>query len=262
MLRDDNLGLGAQVGKGNAETFGLSLFSGVLGRLNGKSDEAIEMQQSAERDAELRSYQAQKYGTINFVRGGLLVGDKIESPTFPGTNGAGKKRKSVDNAAAMNSDIKKRKTTGGAAVVDSSAARMEQFEKRSTQDEPRLDGAVVEQQKNRTSRETTAGELEVSVALTKDERRKARQAKRERKEARRKAKEEKRLGRAKSTTADAEAALEENVNAVKEENALPTSSLSFGGSRHAVRQRYIQQKRMAGLDPQALKEIFMVKVSS
>ena len=55
LLREDNLGLGAQIGKGNADTFGLSLFSGVLGRLNGKSDAQLEKQQSALRDAELRT---------------------------------------------------------------------------------------------------------------------------------------------------------------------------------------------------------------
>ncbi|KAK3070689.1 telomerase inhibitor [Teratosphaeriaceae sp. CCFEE 6253] len=79
LLREDNLGLGAKVGgKSNAETFGLSTLSGIFGRLNGKSEVDVEKQQSSLRDAELRTYQAQKHGFMNFVRGGLLVGDKIE----------------------------------------------------------------------------------------------------------------------------------------------------------------------------------------
>lgn len=95
-LREDNMGIGVQVGKGNAETFGLSMFSGLLGRLNGKSDEEVAKKQNALRDVELGTFHAQRYGSMNFVSGGLLVGDKMEFPKS--TVLPGKKRKAEDEA--------------------------------------------------------------------------------------------------------------------------------------------------------------------
>ncbi|KAG9652870.1 hypothetical protein KCU64_g8229, partial [Aureobasidium melanogenum] len=74
LLKDDNLGLGAARGGNNAETFGLSLYSGLLGRLNGKSEAEVEKQQTAQRDVELALYQGRKYGNINFISAGFLVG--------------------------------------------------------------------------------------------------------------------------------------------------------------------------------------------
>lgn len=80
MLREDNLGLGAKIGGGSADTFGLSMFSGLLGRLNGKDEATLKKQEDSIRDAELRMYGDRKFGFMNFVSGGLLVGDKMEEP--------------------------------------------------------------------------------------------------------------------------------------------------------------------------------------
>lgn len=76
MLREDNLGIGAKIGTQNAETFGLSMFSGLLGRLNGKEEDRAVMQKKEEtlRDVQLKL----KYGNMNFVSGGMLVGDKMQ----------------------------------------------------------------------------------------------------------------------------------------------------------------------------------------
>lgn len=76
MLREENLGIGAKIGTQNAETFGLSMFSGLLGRLNGKEEDRAVMQKKEEtlRDVQLKL----KYGNMNFVSGGMLVGDKMQ----------------------------------------------------------------------------------------------------------------------------------------------------------------------------------------
>lgn len=76
MLREENLGIGAKIGTQNAETFGLSMFSGLLGRLNGKEEDRAAMQKKEEtlRDVQLKL----KYGNMNFVSGGMLVGDKMQ----------------------------------------------------------------------------------------------------------------------------------------------------------------------------------------
>ncbi|KAK5011648.1 hypothetical protein LTR28_010357, partial [Elasticomyces elasticus] len=66
LLKDDNLGLGAQRGKSNADTFGLSTFSGILGRLNGKSEVQVQKEQAVQRDVQLASYHGQRWGRMNF----------------------------------------------------------------------------------------------------------------------------------------------------------------------------------------------------
>ncbi|KAA8576217.1 hypothetical protein EYC84_006370 [Monilinia fructicola] len=62
VVKDNNLGLGAKVGSGvgHGECTGLDVFQNLLGRLNGKEEAEIEKEQK------------------NFVKGGVLVGDKIQ----------------------------------------------------------------------------------------------------------------------------------------------------------------------------------------
>ncbi|KAK3310696.1 uncharacterized protein B0T15DRAFT_45977 [Chaetomium strumarium] len=76
-LKDDNLGLGAKRNHGD-ECTGLDAFQHLLGRLNGKSDEALETERKAREDLKLNLYVERKLGTIRFVRGGWLVGDQLK----------------------------------------------------------------------------------------------------------------------------------------------------------------------------------------
>jgi Pin2-interacting protein X1 len=76
VMKDDNLGLGAKRNNGD-ECTGLDAFQDLLGRLNGKSDEAIEGERKARNDLKLSLYVERKIGTIRFVRGGWLVGDEM-----------------------------------------------------------------------------------------------------------------------------------------------------------------------------------------
>ncbi|KAF2098626.1 hypothetical protein NA57DRAFT_75864 [Rhizodiscina lignyota] len=54
-------------------------------------------------------------------------------------------------------------------------------------------------------------------------------------------------------------ATEVKVKTPSDSASSATTTVNFASGRHAVRQRYIRQKKMASLDPQALKEIFMIK---
>lgn len=79
-LKDDNLGLGAKRGSGQTEgqCTGLDAFQGLLGRLNGRSEGDLEKEQKS-RDALKRAvYPENRWGSVRFVSGGLLVGDKIQ----------------------------------------------------------------------------------------------------------------------------------------------------------------------------------------
>nr|Q2HFA6.2 RecName: Full=Protein PXR1; AltName: Full=PinX1-related protein 1 [Chaetomium globosum CBS 148.51] len=76
-LKDDTLGLGAKRNNGD-ECTGLDAFQHLLGRLNGKSDEALEAEQKVRNDVKLSLYIQKKFGMMRFVKGGWLVGDQVK----------------------------------------------------------------------------------------------------------------------------------------------------------------------------------------
>ena len=80
MIKDDNLGLGAKNGSGvgHGECTGLDAFKNLLGRLNGKDEDEIEKEQKSREDLKRAIYTEKRWGSIRFVQGGFLVGDKIQ----------------------------------------------------------------------------------------------------------------------------------------------------------------------------------------
>ncbi|EGP86221.1 uncharacterized protein MYCGRDRAFT_73758 [Zymoseptoria tritici IPO323] len=261
MLREENLGIGAQVGKGNAETFGLSMFSGLLGRLNGKSDVEVEKQQSALRDVQLSTFQAQRYGFMNFVSGGLLVGDKMEFPkstvmTDKAAPGAGKKglKRKADQDTSEQPESKKKK-----AIVD---ADNQSSEDDSDDTEVAAPAKKEKERKSKAERKAAREARKASKSgADSGEKARLKIEKRARKEERRQRKEEKRRRQAAKTASSAQVSTTQTSASSSDSDgtATPPVSGGFAGGRHAVRQRYIQQKRMASMDPQALKEIFMLQ---
>lgn len=282
MLREDNLGLGAKIG-GNKDTFGLSMFSGLLGRLNGKDDGTLQKQEDARRDVELRLYHASKHGTMNFVSGGLLVGDKMEEPkstkiedikpqvfAVKEVTKTSKKRKASEDDAGENAEdtlSKKRLKSEKKSMKDSTKEESERSDKKRKQkpesvsageslassDSDSSDGEDVtekESRKSRKSEKSTKSTSEINnKARLKEEKRARKEERRKRREEKRRRKEEKaaKISSSKPSTVTSEA---ENSG---------TSTPTFMGGRQAVRHRYIMQKRMASQSAQALKEIFMLQ---
>lgn len=80
MIKDDNLGLGAKIGSGvgHGECTGLDAFKDLLGRLNGKDQDAIKKEQESREDLKRAIYTERRWGSIRFVGGGFLVGDRIQ----------------------------------------------------------------------------------------------------------------------------------------------------------------------------------------
>lgn len=80
-IKDDNLGLGAKIGSGvgHGECTGLDAFKNLLGRLNGKDEEELEKEQKSREDLKKAIYTEARWGSIRFVQGGFLVGDKIQN---------------------------------------------------------------------------------------------------------------------------------------------------------------------------------------
>ncbi|KAK4984598.1 telomerase inhibitor [Elasticomyces elasticus] len=314
LLKDDNLGLGAQRGKSNADTFGLSTFSGILGRLNGKSEVQVQKEQAVQRDVQLASYHGQRWGRMNFVSGGFLVGDRVQPPSALPTQpmaqdatsaasgpiaSSSKKRKSADEAETEpEKGLKKKKRKSNLR------AELEQAE------DERIDGQIEQppatsdrKRESPDPRTTVTAISESSDGKAEKRRRKAE------KEARKEDKRREKALKSASTTASSSAVPSEDdrkrqrklqkkaqkrrerteassagetptesgavsfvptrLHAIPEEPEAPKPQLkvedgpaTFAGGRHAVRHRYIQQKRLASLNPQALKEIFMVKAAS
>ncbi|KAK0320644.1 telomerase inhibitor [Friedmanniomyces endolithicus] len=292
LLREDNLGLGAKVGgKANAETFGLSTLSSIFGRLNGKSEGDVEKLERGLRDAELRSYQAEKHGYMNFVRGGLLVGDKIEEvqdtkvvvKTVDVEVGkASKKRKAGKDAPEVETEdgSKERRKKQKSAARDEAPVNLEGVAKEtailiaetaSASDPVALgddDREKAAKRQRKAQRRAERETREPGTDISKDDKARLKLEKRARKEERRKRKEEKRALKAAEPSSDSDS----TTTAVTTAILTPISSgltsgvstpiqatPAFAGGRHAIRQRYIMQKRMASMDPRALNEILMIK---
>jgi len=79
-IKDDNLGLGAKVGSGvgHGECTGLDAFKNLLGRLNGKDEDELEKEQKSRDDLRRAIYTERRWGSIRFIPGGFLIGDKIQ----------------------------------------------------------------------------------------------------------------------------------------------------------------------------------------
>lgn len=278
LLKDDNLGLGASLAGNRAETFGLSLFSGILGRLNGKSEVDVEQQQRKQKDVELALYQGRKYGTLNFVSAGYLVGDKIEKsmstkmPESKPVSAVEPAEKSKPEVIASASNKRKRSepNTEDEAESDSDSTSDDEVEPEPTRKSEKSkkskkakkdvseDEAESAKEKDKKRKKRKNADGSGSEGESRAERKARRAERRARKEEKRRRKEAKRasktatLSTASVTTAEsADGPVE--VVAVKTE-VVPRAAAPFIG-RHAVRQRYIAQKRLASLNPQALKEV-------
>ena len=84
-LKDDTLGLGAKYGNRNEDgnTTGLDVFQNLLGRLNGKSEVELKIEQKTTSEARRSAFISQRWGSLRFVSGGLLVGDDLKELPKP-----------------------------------------------------------------------------------------------------------------------------------------------------------------------------------
>ncbi|OCK79339.1 hypothetical protein K432DRAFT_417415 [Lepidopterella palustris CBS 459.81] len=227
-LKDDNLGLGAKRGSKAIESFGLSGFEGVLGRLNGKTEEEVVGEERERESRALKVFTSRRWGVVTFVSGGFLVGEKIEKMA-PVELVRRKKRKSDFPAAAL-------EETGDEESVSNAGSKPEKkalkAERRALKEARRL-------KKAQRRAEKSSGAPSISTVMP---------------------------SRENSTPPCISS---EDVAGAQSNQGPPVSLLAalepmatFVGGRHAVRQRYIRQKKMASTDPQALREIFMVKAQA
>ncbi|KZL81367.1 g-patch domain-containing protein [Colletotrichum incanum] len=296
-LKDDMLGLGFKQARDDRVT-GMDVFSDLLGRLNGKSSESIDKERQARATLQGTLYCDTKFGPMRFVRGGWLVGDQVKDeptaepkeedkddvktedvPAVGETSGkkskkrkaeesseddsssedekAKKKRRKEEKKAAKKlkaeadseemsaSEKKDKKRKSKSAKEDASEDTQDETEKKSKKDKKKkvkkeAESDEEESSDDKASKKKRKGETDAEKAARKEEKKRRKEEKRAKKEA---------LRESTSTPS------------TSTPTASGTSTPVLRG-HHAVRSRWIAQKRMATMDDKALNAIFMVKSQS
>ncbi|KAI9772251.1 MAG: telomerase inhibitor [Geoglossum simile] len=292
-LKDDNLGLGARRGTGQAEgeCTGLSAFQGLLGRLNGKTEEEAGDEQKAREGIRREMGVEKRWGLIRFVKGGFLVGDKIEEligdRTYRGDEtegrsanrdrlsrgreGGGTKKKdsgdSDDQGWHTGNNPKAIQVQGEEAKIRGDKARSRGSDDSGSSGLKARDARKCSAKDTESHKTTTAAVAQPSTIsdLSLSERgeceRKVRRLKRR---ARKVIKCQNMKGQTIESGGNQLPSLQHPSLDVasaelKEKCASATAPTDIPRGRHVVRQRYIQQKKKALLDAQALNEILMIK---
>ncbi|TLD25081.1 hypothetical protein PspLS_05552 [Pyricularia sp. CBS 133598] len=279
-LKEDNLGLGAKMSRGD-ECTGLNAFKEMLARLNGKSEAAIEKDKKAREAHAMNVYVERKFGTMRFVSGGFLVGDVIQEKKEEA------EAESTD-ATPEPSDASSKKEKKRKAERDDDEAQSKEERRRAKKQKKSMkeagsggDGVKSEEdsakskskkshkskkEKKRRKEESASDEQESEDEESREKRRK--KEKKERKE-RRREKREKKLKKKQQREDDSsssEANSDDETTTADTGASTPVASgtstpVSQVSVRHLARRRFIAQKRMAMKDQQALNQIFMIKSS-
>ncbi|OAQ72762.1 G-patch RNA maturation protein [Pochonia chlamydosporia 170] len=274
-LKDDMKGLGYNKAKED-EVTGLDVFSDLLSRLNGKSEESVEGDRQARLVVKTNRYVEAKWGPMRFIRGGLLVGDEMQAETesdesTPASDAEEEKPKK----SKKDKKSKKRKAEElEAAESESSSVDTEKKEKRRRKEERRAKklAAAMETENNtpdeeerlkkkskkEKSRSKTSSEGDdESVEVKKSK--KDKKEKKEKKDKKKRNKDEAETADSDSATATAPASVATSAPATGTSTPTGTGTSTPRGSRNFVRSRFIAQKKQAVLDTKALAQIFMVK---
>ncbi|PWY77150.1 hypothetical protein BO94DRAFT_538000 [Aspergillus sclerotioniger CBS 115572] len=231
VLKDDTLGLGARPKRDPLdEPTGLDAFKGLLGRLNGKSDADLQIEQQKRDNAKLARYAASKWQTVTFISGGLLAQEKIEALATEDLQSNPKDEQEIKTSVSVFGDGKGQMSTDGSPTDGS-----QDYDKE--RDQP--DGNIKRKK---------------SKSKSKD--------RQEKKDKKRKQVEVPEPVRSEDkNTRSSERADTPSTNGHKE--PLPAAKVLSKErrpmGRHVFRGRHIAQKKKALLDEKSLNEIFMVK---
>lgn len=285
-LKDDNLGLGAKRGSERAENFGLAGLESILGRLNGNEAE-VKKEEERREEIEKRAFVYRKYGMMNFVSGGYLVGDKITKKgdiqlepevdvkikAEPESDDSGvdrknKKRKRLELEAVEVRTEEEPKLKRKKKSMDLREEARKEVERESRK------AKKEKKDKSKKSRKASSSDPEASDVPTPASDPEARTDKAKRKAEKKARKEEKKLKKALKKAAKAAAKVNnsdaDSSSESDEESSAPSSAPATGASTpalstagltfaprgmHAVRQRWIRQKKAATMDAQAMKEV-------
>ncbi|KAF7893063.1 uncharacterized protein EAF02_000601 [Botrytis sinoallii] len=300
VIKDNTLGLGAKIGSGvgHGECTGLDVFQNLLGRLNGKEEAEIEKEQKGRDDLKRAIYAERKWGSIRFVKGGVLIGDKIQdlidgekerlkaleikekaaessSEESDSSSDEEEEEKSPEPVTEKKKSSKrKREEQEDEEKTSSKKSKKEKKEKKSkkrkSEDEDDKDKSESKKsKKSKKDRKSKSKSTSESENETLDESAlKAR--KKEKKEKKRKEKEAAGVD-TEETTSTSKSSKKSKKDKHKSSSTSETStkestpivSESSGRSTpmgiRSIRARHIAQKRMASMDVASLNQIFMIK---
>ncbi|KAG8165355.1 hypothetical protein KVR01_005630 [Diaporthe batatas] len=279
VLKDDSLGLGAKRNQGD-ECTGLDALQDLLSRLNGKSEEALGEEQKKREDLKINKYLHRKLGTINFVYGGLLIGDKVQeladsmkdkkqaAAQVPGGSSEETSGESSDADKKKKRKSKKRKADEEEGAL--SESKKEKKSKRSKSEDADGDSSKSkrkEKKDKKRRKEKDASDKDEDSSPDDEDASDRKKAKKEKKKKRRKAKLENDDEDAADASDSKSKKSKKKRKADKEEPATTGSSTPAASgtstpsipTRHLARSRFIAQKRAAVMDQAALNQIFMIK---
>lgn len=240
VVKDDTLGLGAGPRDALGEPTGLGAFTGLLGRLNGKTDTELEEDQRRRSDNRLARYAATKWQAVTFISGGLLTQEKSEShPAKPSQNNS--------------RDTPEMEKTSGTNDHEGSDSRIASVKRLSST------GDTQTTHKSSKKRKTKSTYSEPS-----SEDGSKSEGKREKKPKKRKhTKEDSR-----HTTLDKHDTSQVGLrNGSSKRKDLPLSSVGVASKerrpmgRHTFRGRHMEAKKKALLDDKSLSEVFCPSIS-
>lgn len=213
-LKDDTLGLGARLGRQGEQT-GLDAFKGLLGRLNGKSDEELKKDETKLEEIRLARYASLKFPPVRFVRAGLLAQEKEPESTQP----------KQETSKSDKKDKKDKKKRSKPADDESDSDSDDRKSKKSKKSKSKS------KSKSKKSRSSEDSDAESGSESKKEK------------------KEKKKSKKRKSESDDSETEAAE----VKKPAAVARSHVPMG--RQLTRARHIAQKRKAIMDDKSLNEV-------
>lgn len=291
VMKDDNMGLGAKRNQGD-ECTGLDALQDLLSRLNGKSDAAVGEDRRKREETKMGRYLERKLGTVRFVFGGLLVGDKVQeladslkekdqgAARVPGQEDGG------DAAAGPEegSGKKEKKKSKRRRAEDGEDEQQQKKDKKSKKrkadkagdgDEDddsksrRRDKKEKKEKKRKDKEAATDGSATESPDDTDEAASARKKSKKEKKEKRRKSKDDD--NEEDDDEGDLQSKDKKKKRKADDSSEAPTTSSTPTASgistpvfaavphRHLARSRFIAQKRAAVMDQAALNQIFMIK---
>jgi len=295
-IKDDNLGLGAKIGSGvgAGECTGLDAFKNILGRLNGKDEDEIEKEQRSRDELKRAIYTERKWGSIRFVRGGFLIGDKIQD-LIDGEAERIRTLELVDSSTSDDSSCsesdseasaplelsKKKRKLDVAECTEDAEGETKRSKKRKLEAKKLAEVVAVKVKKSKKAKkdkkekksrsepvEDSGEELNTDAIKSEKSERRRRKEEKKQKKARKEKEKELEEGKTKKKTAERlskdkrKGTLEQGPDSsTNDSTAPPTPLLGSGRStpmmqgRHAVRSRNIAQKRLASMDVAALNQV-------
>lgn len=281
-LKDDNLGLGAKRGSERAENFGLAGLESILGRLNGREEE-VKKEEARREEIEKRAYVFRKFGSMNFISGGFLVGDKLvpraevklessepkikEEPDSDNESSKKRKRDATDASEGSSEQKLKRKKKSmdlrDEADKQDKKTKKDKKDKKEKKEKKDKSSKKIKKEKASSDPEPMSDDAPTPASdpepLTDKARRKA-----EKKARKEEKKLKKALKKAAKEAKKSKDSADDSSSESDDDDTTPSSSVPATGTStpsfvprgvQTARHRHIMMKKRASMDPQALKEV-------